>query len=93
MERLSLFALKALINGIEKDYSVRESNIVVIQERLTNVSDLMETIKALNDSINAQLIEIGELKALISTRTDRRRRTTRDADKVRKDFFKSNFIK
>ncbi|KAI1731321.1 laminin EGF domain-containing protein [Ditylenchus destructor] len=81
LESLSLFALKALINGIDKDSSVREKNISAIQEKLTNISELVQSIQDYNETINRHVLELSELKSLVSTKTDRRRRMRRDVEK------------
>jgi hypothetical protein len=78
-----MFALKSLVNGIEKDSSAIKKTINTQREQNNKTKELLDFINEANQTIISQLAELQDLRINIMGSTEGRARLRRDIDKVK----------
>lgn len=82
MDSLSLFNVKALIIGIEKDNAAIEQSLRAQREIHSNISDILTNTDEVYDAIRSQMRELDELKSTLGIEGVSRRRRRRQTEKV-----------
>lgn len=82
LDSFSLFTLKALLSGIEKDGSLAEQIINSQEQTQEKIGSLVQNSSKIHDSINTSLDELRDLKALLSATMDATKRARRELNEV-----------
>jgi peptidoglycan hydrolase CwlO-like protein len=82
LDSLSLFNVKALIIGIEKDNAAIEQSLRAQREIHSNISDILTNTDEVYDAIRSQMRELDELKSTLGIEGVSRRRRRRQTEKV-----------